>query len=143
MCELIMLSILYIYPSIELDHVHGPKIQHGDHFDFLVPSSDREEVFLHHCHSGHCDEHGNLEILQFHQFNHNSNNNNHNHNSTSHSNNINNSTSDSSENTDDDDSSIANRSTRELLDDLFNMCCFDTNCGPSSNIVVGNDPSNR
>lgn len=38
-------------------HVHGPgcghrRVQHGDHFDFLV------DGHLHHPHGDHCDDHG-------------------------------------------------------------------------------------
>jgi len=43
-------------------HVHGPgcghpAVPHGDHVDYLV------DGHLHHPHSGHCDDHGLLQVV--------------------------------------------------------------------------------
>lgn len=44
------------------EHTHGPNcgheaIQHEDHLDYIVDN------LLHHYHEGHCDHHGNLQLL--------------------------------------------------------------------------------
>lgn len=43
-------------------HTHGPEcgheaVPHGDHMDYLV------EGHLHHQHNGHCDNHGNVQVV--------------------------------------------------------------------------------
>jgi hypothetical protein len=45
----------------EANHVHGEgcgheRVPHGDHVDYLV------DGHLHHVHSGHCDDHGKIEM---------------------------------------------------------------------------------
>ncbi len=47
----------------EAGHVHGPNcgheaVPHGDHVDYLVKGH------LHHQHNGHCDNHGNVQVVQ-------------------------------------------------------------------------------
>jgi hypothetical protein len=44
-------------------HVHGPgcghePVPHGDHTDYLV------DGHLHHPHSGHCDDHGKVNVVK-------------------------------------------------------------------------------
>ncbi|KYF66478.1 hypothetical protein [Sorangium cellulosum] len=46
----------------DVKHKHGqgcghPPVPHGDHVDFLV------EGHLHHPHSGHCDHHGDVQVM--------------------------------------------------------------------------------
>jgi hypothetical protein len=46
----------------EAHHVHGPQcghqaMPHGDHIDYLVNGR------LHHPHGGHCDDHGEVQIV--------------------------------------------------------------------------------
>ena len=47
----------------DAQHVHGANcgheaVPHGDHSDYLVAGH------LHHPHNGHCDNHGNVEVVQ-------------------------------------------------------------------------------
>lgn len=49
-------------PGHEVKHEHGegcghPAVPHGDHVDFLV------DGHLHHPHSGHCDHHGDVQVM--------------------------------------------------------------------------------
>lgn len=51
----------HICAARDAEHVHGPgcghePVPHGDHVDFLVGGH------LHHPHSGHCDDHGPVEL---------------------------------------------------------------------------------
>lgn len=47
----------------DAQHVHGADcgheaVPHGDHVDYLVAGH------LHHQHDGHCDNHGNVQVVQ-------------------------------------------------------------------------------
>src|SRR5262245_4013786 len=46
----------------DASHKHGPScghegVPHGDHVDYLV------DGHLHHPHSGHCDDHGRVQVM--------------------------------------------------------------------------------